>query len=207
MGLYQYGEKIAGSGKAGKSAFDYARENGYTGSEYKFGEFMGNVEYMQYYCMNEIFKLGPITLTQADFNDGVYTLPHERINKDSIVTVYYSAESMDIRTEMGGYEESINGGLKIVFENPKENFSVTIEAIKVENLNYDPSAQAIFTIDEGQIANNLITTSEGYAADARQLNKNIEGSFAANIMALIETLQQENANLKERLDLLTSGAM
>lgn len=206
MGLYQYGEKIAGPGKTGKSAFDYARENGYTGSEYKFGEFMGNVEYMQYYCMNEIFKLGPITLTQADFNDGVYTLPHERINKDSIVTVYYSAESMDIRTEMGGYEESVDGGLKIVLNEPTNSFTIVIEAIKVENLNYDPTAP-IFTIDEGQITNNTTITTEGYAIDARQLNQNVEGSFAKTVMELIEALRQENANLKERLDLLTSGAM
>lgn len=204
MGLYRNGQKIAGKGTPGKSAYSYAVSGGYTGSEQDFTEFLGKAEYMQYYCMNQIFKIEQVTLNQSMFTDNTYVLSNENITSKTFVDVYYSVDSLDVVSELGLYEESIDGGIKFVAENPLDTFSIVIDAIVVMNINYDPTQGDIFTIDEGKITNSTAITGGGYAIDARQLNKNVSGSFANEVLTLIEKLQTENASLKERLDLLTT---
>lgn len=201
MGLYKNGKKIAG---VGKSAYAYALSGGYSGSESDFASFMGNAEYMQYYCMNQIFKIENIVLTKNMFTNNTYKLVNKDVTSKSVLTVYYSSDSASIATELGIYEESVDGGIQFTITEETPSFNITIDMIVVMNINYDPSVGGVFHIDDATIANNTSTTSTGYAADARQLNQSVAGSFAANVMALIGQLQTENAELKERLDLLTA---
>lgn len=145
MGLYRNGRKIAGASQNGKSAYEYAIEGGYKGTIDEFYSSLGNIDIImnivgdvQNLKSNSIFAIRNITLTHDMFTDNSYTLENPYINTDSISNTYYSPESMEVVKELGIYEETIDGGIKFVIQNPKDSFTIDIDVVLIMNIGYNP---------------------------------------------------------------------
>lgn len=66
----------------------------------------------------------------------------------------------------------------------------------VTALGCDPSQMGDVYVGVGKIANNATTTEEGFVTDARQLNREVSGSFAATVM---EAIEQQTPTLPDNI--------
>ena len=77
--------------------------------------------------------------------------------------------------EAGANKTVIDSELSEASTNPVENKVIYQEVTKI-------SGSLNNKVEKTQIVNNLVTTGEGYAADARQLNESIKGSFVEKMI-------------------------
>lgn len=207
MGLYRNGRKIAGNGK---SPYEAAISGGYIGTEKQFYESLGKldevmnlqeeIEHIKNTSFSSIFKVKNITLTPELFTNNIYTIQNIHVTEDSILITYYSPTTLDTATELQLVEESIENGIKFTIQNPLETFTVEIDAIVVMNLDEAKDDTEKPTITPDNIANNTTTTVAGYAADARQLNPEIDGSYANTVSKQFLQLQQQIQALQNSLN-------
>ena len=207
MGLYRNGRKIAGNGK---SPYEAAISGGYIGTEKQFYESLGKldevmnlqeeIEHIKNTSFSSIFKVKNITLTPELFTNNIYTIQNTHVTEDSILITYYSPTTLDTATELQLVEESVENGIKFTIQNPLETFTVEIDAIVVMNLDEAKDDTEKPTITPDNIANNTTTTVAGYAADARQLNPNIDGSYANTVSKQFLQMQQQIQALQNSLN-------
>lgn len=207
MGLYRNGRKIAGNGK---SPYEAAISGGYIGTEKQFYESLGKldevmnlqeeIEHIKNTSFSSIFKVKNITLTPELFTNNTYTIQNTHVTEDSILITYYSPTTLDTATELQLVEESVENGIKFTIQNPLETFTVEIDAIVVMNLDEAKDDIEKPTITPDNIANNTTTTIAGYAADARQINPNIDGSYANTVFKQFLQMQQQIQALQNSLN-------